>query len=685
MKRTLFFFALALLIFLRFTLSLSTTTSFWKVELKDDFEQGKPEGISISGRGELSLAPKIELLAETGEAYVWALARDTQGNIYAGTGDGGKIFKIDKNGKLSLYFDSPELEILSLALAPKGNLYAGTSADGLIYRLTPLGKASTFFKTEESYVWSLAVDNQGNIYAGTGAEGRIYRIDPQGRGGLFYETGEKHVMSLLWTKEGLLATSQGEGLVYRITSQGKGFVLYDPPQGEVRSLVKDERGNVYLGALGDQALDQGGNKVENGERGAVFRVSQDGGVSKLCGFPEKPIYSILLRENGDLLLGSEGELLSLDSLGGVGNMAQLEGFRILCLLKGDKGEAFLGTADGGRIYKIFPGFLKEGRYDSQVFDAQTISHWGRINFRDFTPDWTKLTIKTRSGNTQRPDSTWSNWSPQYRKGERIKSPSARFIQFRVILSTRESRRSPALSQVTISYLPRNLRPKVSSLKVYPPGEGLELLPSSLLVQPTSSGFGGEVPPPEGKGGWIPQGVRVVEWEAEDSNKDQLSFSIYTKGWEEEDWKPLKRGVKGRIFSWDSRCFPDGTYLLKVVATDSSSNPPGMALWGERISRPFLVDNTPPEVKITSVASIGEGRYRVEGMVKDNTSLVKEISFSLDGGGWIVISPLDRILDSPKEEFSFPLDPLAKGEHTMVVKATDFSLNIGTGKKVIRVR
>lgn len=683
MKRTIFY--LALFISFWFNVSLSTTTSFWRVEVKEDFEKGKPEDISISSPGELKIAPKIELLADTGEPYVWALAKDAQGNIYAGTGDGGKIFKIDRKGKLSLFFDSPELEILSLITDSRGNLYAGTSPDGLIYRLSPQGDASTFYKTQESYVWSLGVDPQGNLYAGTGAEGRIYRIDSKGRGDLFYATEEKHIMCLLWTEGRLLAGSQGEGLAYRISPQGKGFVLYDPPQKEVRFLVWDEKGILYLGALDASGPEQEGKEREGGEKGAVFKVSQDGAVTKLCGLPNMPVYCLLLREEGDLLLGSEGGLLSLDPLGRVGNLAQLEGLRILCLLKGDGGEAFLGTADGGRVYRISPGFGREGRYDSQVFDAQIISRWGRINWRSSTPNWTKLKIKTRSGNTHRPDSTWSNWSPPYKEGERIKSPSARFIQFRVILSTKDSQSSPSLSQLTISYLPRNLRPKVSSIKVYPPGEVLELLPSLLGAQPSSSGLAGETPPQEGRGRWIPQGLRVIKWEAEDPNGDQLSFSVYSKGWEEENWKPLKMGVKARVFSWDSRCLPDGTYLLKVVAIDSSANPPGMALGGERVSRPFLVDNTPPEVKIVSVTPIGKRKYRVEGRVKDEISLVKEISFSLDGGGWMGLSSLDGILDSPQEEFSFPIDPLTKGEHTIVIKATDFSLNIGTDKKVIRVR
>ncbi len=667
-----------------FVYSFATTTSFWKVELKEDFEKGRPVGISISERGELRIAPQIELLVDTGEPYIWALAQDQQGNIYAGTGDGGKIFKIDKKAKHSLFFDSPELEILSLTVDSKGNIYAGTSPDGLVYKITTKGEASTFFKTEENYVWSLDVDPQGNIYAGTGPQGRIYRIDPKGRGSSFYSTGEKHILCLLWTRGRLLAGSQGEGVAYRITPQGRGFVLYDPPYGEVRSLDWDGRGNVYLGALEVAEPGEGEKKGGGGGKGAVYKVSPDGRVSQLSAFPKKPIYCLILREEGELLLGSEGELFTLNSLGEVGDLAQLEGLRILCLLRGKGGEVILGTAGGGKIYKVSAGFGREGKYYSQVYDAQAISHWGRISWRGSIPNWTKLSVKTRTGNTGEPDATWSNWSPPYKEGERIKSPPARFIQFQALLSTKDSQFSPSLTELTISYLPRNRRPKVSSLKVFPPGKGYELLTSTLGAQPSSVGEE-EIPYPSEKGGWVPQGLRVVKWEAEDPDEDQLRFSIYIRGKDEEEWRPLKTGMRRTVFSWDTRCFPDGTYLLKLVATDSCSNPPGTALWGEKVSRSILVDNTPPGVKIISVTSTGKRKYRVEGEVIDKASLVKELSFSLDGRDWVLLSPLDGLFDSPREGFSFPIGPLRKGEHTIVVKAKDLLLNIGTGKKVIRVR
>ena len=56
---------------------------------------------------------------------------DSKGNIYAGTGNQGKLFRISQEGQSSLFYDSPEVSILSLAVDADDNVYAGTGPDGV--------------------------------------------------------------------------------------------------------------------------------------------------------------------------------------------------------------------------------------------------------------------------------------------------------------------------------------------------------------------------------------------------------------------------------------------------------------------------------------------------------------------------------------------------------------------------
>ena len=69
--------------------AFASTTFFWREDTYEAFSQGKREGVSLSRDGELSLAPKLELVADLGELYVWSLGRDAEGNLYAGTGNEG--------------------------------------------------------------------------------------------------------------------------------------------------------------------------------------------------------------------------------------------------------------------------------------------------------------------------------------------------------------------------------------------------------------------------------------------------------------------------------------------------------------------------------------------------------------------------------------------------------------------
>ena len=79
-----------------------------------------------------------------------------------------------------------------------------------------------------------------------------------------------------------------------------------------------------------------------------------------------------------------------------------------------------------------------------------------------------MELQTRSGNTATPDSTWSDWSATIRlaAGEQIKSPQARFIQWRGTLKNSGSV-APRLREVTVSYLPRNIAPRVTSVTILP--------------------------------------------------------------------------------------------------------------------------------------------------------------------------------------------------------------------------
>ena len=201
--------------------------------------------------------------------------------------------------------------------------------------------------------------------------------------------------------------------------------------------------------------------------------------------------------------------------------------------------------------------------------------------------------------------------------------------------------TPLVTSVTAVYLQRNLRPDVTSITLHPPGV--------IFQKPFSSGdmeiagFDGVTSdrraaaatapgapstasstPPLGRRGYQ-KGLQTLIWKAEDDNDDDLVYDVLYRREGETAWKALKRGVTDAIFVWDTTSVPNGTYVVKIVASDAPANPPGTALSGERESRAFDIDNTPPVIDVTAVHREGT-RTTVSFTVTDDFSSVQRVEY-----------------------------------------------------------
>ena len=180
----------------------ASTPKFFQAQTQADFLRGDVENLSIDVNGQLVLGPATELVYETAAPFLWSLLAAGDGSLFVGTGNEGKVFRIDSQGRGSVFFDSAELEVHALAPAPDGGLYVATSPDGKIYKVDRGGAATTFFDPDDKYIWSLAVDAKGNVYAGTGEKGVIYKIAADGKGAPFYRTNATHATALTIDKAG---------------------------------------------------------------------------------------------------------------------------------------------------------------------------------------------------------------------------------------------------------------------------------------------------------------------------------------------------------------------------------------------------------------------------------------------------------------------------------------------------
>jgi len=724
---------------------LAAAPTFWNVSTQADFLKGDVEDLSIDSDGRVFPGPSASLLAETAAPFLWTVVTGSDGTLWAGSGNEGQVLKIGKDGKLSTFFDAAELEVHALAPAPSGGLYVGTSPDGKVYQVAADGTSKTFFDPDDKYIWALAVDKAGNLFVATGDKGLIYKVTPNGQGTRFYKTNAGNVVSLAFTKNGdLIAGTESPGRVFRIDSTGKAFVLLDSPFREIHALRLAEDGTIYVvalnGAQGGESrpttdapalpespsrppvpsvsteitavavMDNpvaGGSapppsrQNRRGGKGTIYRIRPDGLWDAMWDSGEDSPYDLVIEPGGSLLVGTgtEGKIFRVSGDPARATLlARASAKQVTALLREPSGRVVGAASNPGKLFALSPSAARRGTYESDVRDAGTVASWGVIRWRAAAAPG-EVTIFTRSGNTATPDDTWSSWSKPYSNpgGEQIVSPNARYLQWRAVLEM-SGAQPPVLTSVTTAYLPRNLRPEIASITVHPAGAvfqrpfstgemeiaGFEDNTSDGRAQSQSAASAGS-----GQSGGTPalgrriyqKGLQTFVWKADDENDDRLQFDVMYRREGETTWKMLHRALTDPIFVWDTTSVPDGTYFIKVSASDAPSNSPGTALVGELESVGFDIDNTAPRIEVQPAARAGS-RTTISFVVRDEQSSVQRVEYSLDASRWRVVYPKDGIPDSRREEFEVALDESETGR-SVIIRATDAMNNVATAVAEVR--
>ena len=127
--------------------------------------------------------------------------------------------------------------------------------------------------------------------------------------------------------------------------------------------------------------------------------------------------------------------------------------------------------------------------------------------------------------------------------------------------------------------------------------------------------------------------------------------------------------------------PNGSYVLKVSASDTRANPSDSALVGELESSGFEIDNVAPTVQPGAIRRDGT-RFIVPAEVRDTDSTIARVEYSVDAQRWQPAFPRDGILDARQEAFEIRLEADAAGR-TLVIRATDVLGNVGSGQVQIK--
>jgi hypothetical protein len=699
-----------------------------------EFLAGDSKGTAVSADGRLTLAPPLSARAwpeNAADAAVFAAASDASGRVYVATGGGlGRLFVSDSKG-VRLVFTAPEQNVTAVALASDGTVVCATSPNGKVYRVDskaadPAAAGTVVGDPKEAAIWALAFAPDGTLYAGTGNKGRIYRKAPSGALELFHEIEDVHVRVLLAGPDGTVyAGTSDRGLVLAISPKGVARTLHDFSRPEVTALALDSRGVLYAAAShvdvtagratpSDLRLrpsptptpaPQPGEEAPRGSvsisattspvraaaappsanSGEIAAISPDGFVEPAWVFPDEAIFSLRFdAPSGTLLVGTgpKGRLYAWKDRA-VRLVAQT-GEKIV-VASPAAGGGFAAVTNGAAGV-LRPGAAPAtGSFVSAVKDASRLSTFGRVRWEGAAPAGTAVALSVRSGNSEKPDGTWSPWTPAGASGE-AKLPVARFFQWKADLSPGGKGESPVVERVELTYAERNARPVLENVAVLDPGlvfargggGGTGVL---SVTNPDENGiFAGLEQPREGAAIEGPgrrlwrKGYRTLTWKGTDPNGDTLRYDVEARR-EGGNWFPVRKDVEDSFLSFDTTALADGRYRFRVTASDRVTQPEGEALTAVEESAVAVIDNTPPVLKIESKRAEGE-TVELRVLATDALSPVVKAEGSVNADRWRLLPAEDGAADSPIERFVLRVAKPA-GPAVLAIRVLDASGNVAT--------
>ncbi|HUW81282.1 MAG TPA: hypothetical protein VMZ31_00640 [Phycisphaerae bacterium] len=705
---------MAVLVMLLCVSSEAVKTELWVENEPPQLEEGQFENTVSTSLGQVLLDRSAEevFTGRDDVDYVHALVEGADGALYAGTGPSGLVLKIH-DGSVSELFRVPDREnvnVWSLLWTEAGLLAGVDGPEATIYAIDPAGGAepARWSLAGARYVWAMVQAPDGTAYAATGPEGKLFAL----QGGVWqvvHDSEDENLLCLAVGKSGTLyAGSDGRGLVVRIDPvSGKSFVLYDAVEDEIGALLVGADGSVYAGTASAEQAKPGrspeprpggkpeapasvsdersspqaagaastrparpvqmgrppASEVPRGKKvsgNAVYRIDASGFVTEVL--RESMMVLSLVKADGQLVVGTgnEGRIYGLrPSQDEVSVLRRLASSHVSSLCLKVDGSIAVGASNPGGVYVMSAGYAPRGTFVSRVLDADRVSRWGQARVWTNRPAGTEVTLALRCGNTAEVvESLWSDWTGELPTADAAAVPltPARFLQYRLTLTTEDAAVSPVVDKVQIARQADNRPPIVADVRAKP-----DVKKRPKPAQPAA----------KQAGDISPQDVWLIEWTATDANGDTLVYDVFFREVDRSGWIRLAEDVAKPPYRWETRSVADGLYQIRVVAKDTPDNPPQTALSAGRVSDTIVVDNSPPEIKDLTTSKVAGGMVHIQADLSDDWTNISRCHYSVDSNEkWTAVLPGDGIFDSQSEQVRFRVGPLDVGDHRLAVRAID---------------
>ncbi|MGH9692986.1 MAG: hypothetical protein ACRD5Z_02505, partial [Bryobacteraceae bacterium] len=356
-----------------------------------------------------------------------------------------RIYRVDPSGKATIYFETGQSNVTALAIGPGSQLYAGSEPNGLLYRITDARHGTVVYDSSLPEIHAMAIRADGTVFAAA-------------LGGSLSSRTKTPTVATAGARSTVVATTPTVISVSEAKENGeagapeqKGDVKpKEPGKSAVTSTI------TPVTASSPQFVD-----VSGVEKSAIYDIHPNGMVETLRTSKEDNVYDLIL--DGDRLLFStdvRGRIFSITENRKQVMLAETGDSDANQLLKTTAG-VWVGLSNPAKVVLLGNSTSAKPVYESPVHDTTTLARWGQLQWEATAPG---VTFSTRTGNSARPDDTWSSWSAPIRDRAHaaIQSPRGRYIQWRAEWA---SGSTSELQSVVVPFLPQNTPPVVRSVSV----------------------------------------------------------------------------------------------------------------------------------------------------------------------------------------------------------------------------
>ncbi|MCB1185141.1 hypothetical protein KDM41_17110 [bacterium] len=677
--------------------TLAAGPVFWDWPADRAMDELELEGATLDDAGHLVAGMTARPLGPDGPEVCWTAVPDGDGGYFTGTGHGGEIHHLDAQGKGRVHARLEGTEIFALLRLPGGDLLAGCGPEGYLFRVGRDGAARVVGTVAEGYVWALSAGADGRVWIAAGSPAALYRYGPADDAfGRVAGFDAQNALDVLARPDGgVLVATQGPGLVFRVDAKGQSRLVHETAQDEARQFIIGPEGAVFLLALRtaddlDEAAGRpggvapspppallallGGEPTPETPAAALYRIGEDDRVETWWSGPDELLTAAWSERWGWLAGGPLGDDESHATLQRLipprsqHVLARWEGGDVLqILVDPDGGEPLAACqAHPGAVVVLGDNGHLPRQATSPPLDGGRPVQWGRLGWQGDAPQ-AGLRWSVRGGNRSVPDETWTAWSDAWTDADHaIDLPPTRFLQWRVAFPAGRKATGARVTSVAVSAWQDNLPPVIADFQLEQLQDitlGGMISGSDNVTQRFRSGLQAEFSRGAAEDDWpgpvrggLGRPVRIFTWQGSDPNGDRLTYRLAYRRQGGDAWRPLPTSRPDRfetretLLSWDTTEVADGVYEVRLTASDERDNPAGRTLGASRILGPIRVDNTAPEITDFRLEAIPTG-FRVRCRARDAGHVLGGARIFLPDGSVERLDPVDRICDSPDEKFA----------------------------------